>query len=132
MKTKKSSSRNAEKLIGVGIAAIAAATAGAYYLYGSKDSRSNRRTVKSWVLKAKADVMDEIGKMKEVNEDAYKEAIAKVAKKYKQIKGMDQAELSELAGNLLEYWKEIRREIEKAGTATKTKHSTSSRKDSKK
>ena len=46
--------------IGVGIAALAAAAAGAYYLYGSDKSAKNRKHIKSWMLKMKAEVMDKI------------------------------------------------------------------------
>jgi uncharacterized protein HemX len=105
--------------VGVGIAALAAAAAGAYFLYGSADSRSNRKAVKSWMLKAKADVMDEIENMKEVNEDAYKKAVAKIGKKYQEIKGMDKEELAELVASLQGHWKDIKAEIEKTGSKKK-------------
>jgi hypothetical protein len=104
------------KAIGVGIAALAAAAAGAYYFYGSKEAKDNRRVVKSWMFKAKAEVMDEIARMKDVNEGAYKAAIVKVAKKYKDIKGMDRAELAALVARLQGHWKDIKGEIKKAGS----------------
>jgi len=132
MKKKKAMSTGSKEAIGLGVAAMAAAAAGAYYLYGSTESKAHRRAVKSWMFKAKAEIMDEIENMKEVNESAYKQAVAKVAKKYKDVKGMDRQELAELANRLQGYWKDIKREIEKAGTASKVKHSTSSRKTSKK
>jgi len=132
MKTKKSNSHNTEKAIGVGIATLAAAAAGAYYLYGSAKGKAHRSNVKSWMLHAKAEVMSEIEKMNQVNEGAYKDAVAKVTKKYKAMKGMDRAELAALAATLHGHWKDIRREVEKAGTKSKVKHSTSSRKTSKK
>jgi hypothetical protein len=132
MKNKKSMSRGSKEAIGLGVAAIATAAAGAYYLYGSKEGKSHRRAVKSWMLKAKAEVMDEIENMKEVNEDTYKQAIAKVTKKYKDIKGMDRAELAALVATLHGHWKDIKGEIKKAGAISKVKHSASSRKNSKK
>src|ERR1035441_7035652 len=118
MKNKTSNPHNTEKVIGVGIAALAAAAAGAYYLYGSAEGKTHRRAVKSWMLKAKAEVMDEIEKMKEVNEDTYKQAIAKVAKKYKDVKGMNRAELAALVATLHGHWKDIKGEIKKAGAKT--------------
>ncbi len=116
MKNKASNSHKKETIIGVGagIAALAAAAAGAYYLYGSKKGKTNRTAVKSWMLKAKAEVMDGIEKMKDVNEGAYQEVITKVAKKYKDIKNMDQAELAALVTSLQGHWKDIKRDIEKA------------------
>jgi hypothetical protein len=128
MKNKnKSLSTGSKEAIGLGIAALAATAAGAYYLYGSTKGKAHLRAVKSWMLKAKADVMDEIGKMKEVNEDAYNEAIAKVAKKYEDIKGMDRAELVELVSRLQGHWKDIKREIEKAGITSRVKRPASPR-----
>jgi len=112
----KTNSRIGGKIVGtsVGIAALAAAAAGAYYLYGSSKSKSNRKAVKSWMLKAKAEVMDEIENMKEVNEGAYRGAIAKIAKKYSAIKDMDREELALLVARLQGHWKDIKGEIEKA------------------
>ena len=124
-------SRGSKEVIGLGVAAIAAAAAGAYYLYGSTEGSATRKKVKSWMLHAKAEVMSEIEKMKEVNEGAYKDAVSKVTKKYKAMKGMDRAELAALVTTLHGHWKDIRREIEKAGATSKVKHSTSSRKTSK-
>jgi len=121
MKKKKGMSKGSKEAIGLGVAAIAAAAAGAYYFYGSKDAKKNRKTVKSWMLHAKAEVMSEIEKMKVVNEGAYKEAVAKVIKKYKAMKGMDRAELAALVATLQGHWKDIRREIEKAGKKSKSK-----------
>jgi hypothetical protein len=132
MKKKKGMSRDSKEAIGLGVAAIAAAAAGAYYLYGSTEGKAHRRAVKSWMFKAKAEIMDEIEKMKVVNEGAYKDAVTKVIKKYKAMKGMDKAELAALVATLHGHWKDIRREIEKAGTTPKVRRSTSPRKTSKK
>lgn len=120
----------ANKTIGIGIAALAAAAAGAYYLYGSSEGKAHRRKVSSWMLKAKAEVMEEIERMKEVNEGAYKDIITKVAKKYKDVKGMDREELAALVMRLNGHWKDIRAEMEKAGASTK--RAAPSRKASKK
>jgi uncharacterized protein (DUF305 family) len=106
------------KAVGVGIAALAAAAAGAYYLYGSDSAKEHRKSIKSWALRVKADVMDEIQEMKEVNEAAYREVVAKVGKKYKDIKGMDQDELAALVARLQGHWNDIKGEIEMAGRDT--------------
>ena len=108
-------SKGSKEAIGLGVAAIAAAAAGAYYLYGSTEGTAARKKIKSWMLHAKAEVMSEIEKMKVVNEGAYKEAVAKVIKKYKAMKNMDRSELAALAATLHGHWKDIRREVEKAG-----------------
>ena len=46
-----------------GLAALAAA-AGAYYFYGSPQAAKNRKTMKSWAVKAKGEVMEHLEEMK--------------------------------------------------------------------
>src|SRR4051812_38556819 len=54
-----------------GIAGLTAAAIGAYYLYGHKDSKKHRAKVKSWMLKAKGEVLEELEKVQDVTESAY-------------------------------------------------------------
>ena len=95
----------------VGITALAAAAAGAYYLYGSDKSAKNRKQVKSWMLKMKADVMDRIEKVKDLSKQAYESTIDEVSKKYSQVKSVDQKELMQLAKRMKSHWKEIEGDI---------------------
>ena len=63
MAKKKENHSPAEKVgLGIGLTAAAVAAAGAYFLYGSKDANKNRKTVKSWMLKAKAEVLEQLEK----------------------------------------------------------------------
>lgn len=103
--------------IGLGIAAVAAAAAGAYYLYGSDKAAKNRRMVKSWMLKMKAEVMDEIESAKEVSQETYSEAVDKISSKYSKLKDVDKKELADLVDRMKSHWKEIKEDIgETAGT----------------
>ena len=53
--------------VGLGLAAItAAAAAGAYFLYG-KDGAKNLKKIKSWSLKAKAEVLEKLEKAKDIS-----------------------------------------------------------------
>jgi len=97
--------------IGLGIAALAAAAAGAYYLYGSDKAAKNRKQVKSWMLKMKADVMDEVENMKDLTEEAYDKVIDTVSQKYAELKNIDKEELAELAKRMKSHWKEIKEDI---------------------
>lgn len=97
--------------IGLGIAALAAAVAGTYFLYGSDKASSNRRKMKSWMLRMKAEVMDEVAALKDVTEETYDKTVAKVAEKYKQIKDIDPEEVTALAGRMKGHWNEIRDDI---------------------
>ena len=97
--------------IGVGIAALAAAAAGAYYLYGSDKSAKNRKHIKSWMLKMKAEVMDKIENVKDLSKEAYDKTIDEVSKKYSQLKDIDQKELMRLAKRMKSHWKEIEADV---------------------
>jgi len=111
-------SKSSHKMaIGVGIAALAAAAAGAYYLYGSDKSAKNRKQIKSWMLKMKAEVMDKIENVKDLSKEAYDKTIDEVSKKYSQIKNIDQEELIQLAKRMKSHWKEIEADVK--GTVSK-------------
>ena len=97
--------------IGVGIAALAATVAGAYYLYGSDKSAKNRKQVKSWMLKMKADVMDEVENVKDLSRETYDKTVDTVSKKYAQIKTVDTDELKALTERMKSHWKEIQADI---------------------
>ncbi len=114
MNTKKASTTNKTShgfAIGAGLVALAAAAAGTYYLYGPKKGAHHRKVIKSWMLKMKADVMDEIEQLKELNEDLYKTAVTKVADKYKAIKNIDSAEVVALAQRMQGHWKDIKKDL---------------------
>jgi len=97
--------------IGMGIAALVATVAGAYYLYGSDKSAKNRKQVKSWMLKMKADVMDEIENVKDLSQETYDKTVDTVSKKYAQIKTVDTDELKALTERMKSHWKEIEADI---------------------
>lgn len=97
-----------------GIAALAAAAAGAYFLYGSDEAPANRRKLKSWMLRLKAEVMDQMETMKDVSEETYNATVTEIAKKYAGMKDIDQEELAALIKRLKSHWKDIKKEIGKA------------------
>ncbi len=112
------------KAIGMTIGAMAAAAAGAYYLYGSDKATAHRKKLKSWMLRAKAEVMDEIENLKELNEEAYAKAVEKVMSKYKQIKGMDPEELIALGKRMHGHWNDIKKDLEKTAKKELKKSTT--------
>lgn len=103
--------------IGAGVMALAATAAGAYYLFGTDKGTKKRKAMKSWMLKMKADVMDEVEQLKDLNEDLYHAAVAKVAEKYKMAKNVDPAEVMALAQRMQRHWKDIKRDVQ--GSAKK-------------
>lgn len=110
--------------IGAGIAAAAAAAAaGAYFLYG-KNGAKNRKAVKSWMLKARAEVMEKMEKLENVSEDKYREIVDTVLRGYKSAKKASPAELAAAAAELKSHWNSIKKSIK----ASKPKAKPSSRK----
>ncbi len=106
------------------VALAAAAAAGTYFLYGSKGAVKNRKDVKGWTLKIKGEVLEEIEKLKNIEEEDYKRIIDTVAKKYKKLKTVNTKEAEALASELKKQWKEISKEAGKKSTkktATKIK-----------
>lgn len=96
-----------------GILGVAAATAaGAYFLYGTKDGKKMKKQIRGWALKAKGEVLEKVEKLKEVNEDAYHQVIDGVLKRYQKIKGVDTAELMEIAKELKGHWSNIKKELD--------------------
>lgn len=98
--------------IGLGVATLAAAAAGAYFLYGSTKGPARRKALKSWTVKMKGDVMGEVEKMKELTEDGYHTVIDKVSARYMKMKDVDMAELENTIKTLKGHWKDIKKEVE--------------------
>lgn len=112
---KKELSTEQKVAAGVGLTAAAVAAAGAYFLYGSEKAAKNRKTVKSWALKAKAEVLEKLEDAKEMTADEYEELIAAVAGTYAGVKGATKKDLKEFAHEMQDHWKAI----EKAGKTKK-------------
>lgn len=103
-----------------GLAGLTAAAVGAYYLYGSKDAAKNRMKAKSWMLKAKGEVLEQLEGAQDVTESAYISAVDTVAKKYNELKTIDQAELASFVGDMKKHWVGIKKTV-KSATKVKTK-----------
>ncbi|MGE5297625.1 MAG: hypothetical protein ACM3KM_00480 [Acidobacteriaceae bacterium] len=104
--------------IGLGLAALAAATAGAYYFY-SKSGEKHRKQLKSWMVKAKAEVMEKLEKATDLSKDAYEQIVDDVLKHYKVMKKAAPKEIADLARELKTHWKSIKVEVEKAAKKAK-------------
>ena len=99
-------------MTGVGItAAVAAAAAGAYFLYGTNEGKKQRKKIRGWALKAKGEVLEQLENLKEVNEEAYNKVVETVTRKYKDLKQVDPSELASMARELKGHWNSIQREL---------------------
>ena len=116
--TKKASSHRAEVILGT---ATVAAALGAYFLYGSKDAKKNRKQVRGWMLKAKGEVLEKVEMLKDANEDRYHALVDSVLKKYDQMKSVDSEELKALGTDLKKHWVAIQKDARKMTKGKKAK-----------
>jgi len=93
--------------LGVGLTAAAVAAAGTFFLYGGKGASKNRKTVKSWVLKAKAEVLEKLEGAKEMTKDEYDELVSTIAKTYITAKTASKKDLVEFSKEMKDNWKLI-------------------------
>lgn len=105
--------------IGVGLTAAAVAAAGAYFLYGSKNASKNRKTVKSWMLKAKAEVLEKIEDAKEMTQEEYEELINQVAGTYSELKNATKVDIKGFKEEMKDHWKAIEKTAKPAKKAAK-------------
>lgn len=104
----KKSGPKAGTLIGLGALAVAGVAAG-YFLLG-KDGAKNRKKVKSWMLKAKGEVLEKIEKWKkDLSETDYQALIDTVGEKYRKVKDMDPMEVDAFVKELKSHWKSIKK-----------------------
>ena len=130
--TKKTNPAINKTAVGAGLAAVAAAAiAGTYFLYGSKNAPKHRKQVKAWSLKARGEVLERLEKLSKVDEAAYHRAIREVKSRYKTLKRLDPKDVVEFVGELKDQWRNIAKEIGIAATAPRSKH-RSTKKASKK
>lgn len=100
--------------VGVGLGMIAALSAGAYYLYGTKEGAKKRVKIRGWVLKAKGEVMEKMENLKDVNEGTYNTVVDTVTNKYKAIKSIDPKDVEALVTDLKKHWKSIKKHLDVA------------------
>ncbi len=93
--------------LGVGLTAAVAAAAGAYFLYGSKNAARNRKVVKSWMLKAKAEVLEKLEQAQDMTQEEYEQLIDTVSSTYKDVKNASKVDLSGFKKEMKEHWKQI-------------------------
>lgn len=103
--------------IGVGLTAAAVTAAGAFFLYGSKNAAKNRKAVKSWTLKAKAEVLEKIEAAKEMTAEEYTAIIDGVAGAYQGVQNASKGDIATFKKEMKEHWMQIA----KAATPKKKK-----------
>jgi gas vesicle protein len=100
-------SKNQAIGLGVGITAAVAAAAGTYFLYGSKRAAQNRKAVKSWMLKAKAEVLEKLEAAQDMTQAEYEQLIDVVTTTYQGVKNASKVDLSDFKKEMKNHWKDI-------------------------
>jgi hypothetical protein len=106
MAAKKDSKTNAG-VVGVGVAAAAATAAAAYWLYGAKNAAKHRKLARSWMFKARAEVLEAVEKLGDIDKQTYLEIVDKVVKRYSAMSGATSAELVQMAKDLKAAWQHM-------------------------
>jgi hypothetical protein len=128
MQKNKSENNDTKIAVGVGIGMLAALSAGAYYLYGTKEGAKKRVKIRGWVLKAKGEVMEKLENLKEVNEETYNNIITTITNKYKGVKSINPEEVESLVTDLKKHWKSIKKHIDGAGSQSAKKKTVTKKK----
>lgn len=94
--------------VGVGVAAAAAvAAAGAYWFYGSDHASKHRKEVKSWMLKARAEMMEAVEKISDIDKKKYMEIVQQILARYSKMPGVTAAETAHMKKDLATTWMHI-------------------------
>lgn len=111
MKTSKKSQGKIGK-VGIVLAGVAAASAGAYYFLGTKEGKKTKKQIENAATKVKKEVLSKIKILKEVDAPKYKEAVLGVVKKYQKIAKEHEPEIKKAKKEMLSHWKNIKKHIE--------------------
>lgn len=103
--------------VGAGVAAIAAAAVGTYFLTGKH--AKNRKKLAKWAGQMQADVAKEVSKASKVTRANYNKVVDQVAKNYKGIKSVSAPELNALVSDLKKHWDVINSEVSAASASVK-------------
>jgi gas vesicle protein len=112
MAKKKTVQKDSNTGVALGLAGLAVAgIAGAYLFYG-KDGAKNRKKVKTWTLRAKADILEKLEKAKEVSEETFHNVVDEISAKYgEKIKDINPADVLLFTKEIKKHWKDIKSEL---------------------
>ncbi|MDE2293521.1 MAG: hypothetical protein KGL53_15675 [Elusimicrobia bacterium] len=99
-----------KKAVGAGIAVAAIAAAATYFLTGER-GKKNREMIAAWTLDMKAEVLEKLKKMKDVNREAYNRLVDEVALRYQRVGRVSASEMRHLKGELKGAWGHIRKQL---------------------
>lgn len=95
--------------IGVALTAAAVGAIGAYFLAGSKDAAKNRKLVKSWMLKAKAEVLEGLEQAKKMTAEEYSQLLDQVTTVYAAAQKVSKKDIADFKEEMVTHWKKLER-----------------------
>jgi len=115
------SDTNTENKKGLAVAGlIAAAAAGAIYLYG-KEGEKKRHDLRGWMLKVKGEVMDKMAETKNITKEKYHKIVDESVAKYKDTKHAKEPEIEDLQTTLKGHWSDIKTQVSEHADSAKAK-----------
>ena len=113
-----SASRVTKTAVAVGVAGAAAAAIGAYWLYGAQHAAKHRKMAASWMLKARAEVMEAVAKLGQIDKTAYVAIVDEVVNKYAKLHNST-AEIAQMTKEMKAAWSHIHAATKPAKRAVK-------------
>lgn len=96
--------------VGAGAAAVAA---GAYWLYGAEGAAKHRKMARSWMLKARGEIVDAIEsaveKAGELDKKTYSNIVDSVLKRYATVAGVTEDEIKVMSKDMQNAWSHVKR-----------------------
>ncbi len=112
-KIKKGMSTSNMVAVGVGAATVAVAAVGAYWFYGSNDASKHRKSARSWMLKARGEVLEAvenvIEKVGEIDKEKYMSIVEDVLKRYSKLAGVTQDEMAQMTRDMKAAWQHMQK-----------------------
>ena len=105
--------------LGASLAAAAIGAALGSYLLTGKRATKTKKVLKSWMLKAKGELLEQLEKAGDIGEEMYYQAVDQVAEKYSKMSGVAQSEVDDMTAELKKQWKIVAKGLNKAKKLTK-------------
>ncbi|MDP3792373.1 MAG: hypothetical protein Q8Q89_01450 [bacterium] len=100
--------------LGAAMAAAAVGAAlGSYLLTGQRATKT-KRVLRSWMLKAKGELLEQLEKSGNIGQEMFNDAVNRIAAKYAKMSGVTQKEVDEMAIELKKQWKLVAKGLNKA------------------
>lgn len=102
---KKSTKQGIE--VGVSAAAAAAVVGLATYLFSGKEGAKRKKKTEAWLLKAKREIIKEVGSAKKLSEPYYSQIVDHVLEKHQELGKVNAADIARASRELKAAWKKI-------------------------